>query len=310
MSANSMLAVHSLDRFDLSLPDLDEAERFYAAFGLNVLRSHDELLLSAHASEHKIFKVTQGGRKKFLGLTFGVYEEDLPRFERRFEELGLRPTRVRDHMGSERLSIRDPDGTTIELAVAAKTTPSSVVDARALPRKMAPKRSLAPPVRPTRFSHLLLFTADVTAAVKFYSDAFGLRLSDRSGNEIAFLHTPHGGDHHLVAFVKSTGPGLHHSSWDVASIDDVGLGQRQLSLAGYGRGWGVGRHVLGSNYFFYAEEPWGGYIEYSFDMDFIAGPSEWVAGDHEAEDAFFVWGPQPPEGFADNTEIEPGDKHD
>ena len=49
--------------------------------------------------------------------------------------------------------------------------------------------------------------------------------------------------------------GLHHTSWCVASLDDVGLGMEQMSAAGHGEGWGVGRHVLGSNYFRYVRDP-------------------------------------------------------
>ena len=82
-------------------------------------------------------------------------------------------------------------------------------------------------------------------------DVLGLRVSDTSGDVIAFLHSPHGSDHHLIALAKSGGLGLHHTSWCVASLDDVGLGMEQMSAAGHGEGWGVGRHVLGSNYFRY-----------------------------------------------------------
>jgi hypothetical protein len=64
---------------------------------------------------------------------------------------------------------------------------------------------------------------------------------------VAFLHAPHGSDHHLVAFMGSTGPALHHLSWDVPTVEDVGLGMRRMHAAGYTTGWGVGRHVLGSN---------------------------------------------------------------
>ena len=71
---------------------------------------------------------------------------------------------------------------------------------------------------------MLLFTPDVPRQIAFYSDVLGLRLSDRSGDVIAFMHAPHASEHHLVAFAKSDAPGLHHSSWDVGSIDDIGLG--------------------------------------------------------------------------------------
>jgi hypothetical protein len=33
------------------------------------------------------------------------------------------------------------------------------------------------------------------------------RLSDRSGDGIAFLHGIHGSHHHMIAFVKSSAPG-------------------------------------------------------------------------------------------------------
>jgi catechol-2,3-dioxygenase len=303
MKKEKFLAVHSVDHFDLSLPDLLEAEKFYRAFGLDVQRQAHTLKVGAAETGHYVIRAHQGTRKKLLGLSFGIHLSDLERFIQHFSELGLEFQRKREEELTEILCLRDPDGTPIELRVAKKTSPSIATDPRSIPRQMSPTRSQAKKVQPRRFSHILLFTSNIDASIRFYRDALGLNLSDRAGGEIAFMHTPHGSDHHLVAFVQSTGPGLHHSSWDVATIDDIGIGRRQLELSGYGRGWGVGRHVLGSNYFFYAQEPWGGYIEYSFDMDFIPGPSTWVAKQHDAEDAFYIWGPQPPEGFGDNSEL-------
>ena len=87
----------------------------------------------------------------------------------------------------------------------------------------------------------------------------GLRLSDRSGDLIAFMHGIHGSDHHMIAFVKSDGPGLHHLSWDVGSINDIGVGASHMAEKGFAYGWGLGRHVLGSNYFHYIRDPWGSY---------------------------------------------------
>jgi catechol 2,3-dioxygenase len=54
----------------------------------------------------------------------------------------------------------------------------------------------------------------IDKGIEFYSNVLGMRLSDRSG-DVAFLHGIHGSDHHLIAFVKSQKPGLHHFSWDV-----------------------------------------------------------------------------------------------
>nr|WP_307169251.1 VOC family protein [Duganella sp. HH101] len=158
-------------------------------------------------------------------------------------------------------------------------------------------------MRPTHLSHLLLFTPDVNAAVDFYCDVLGLRLSDRSGDIIAFVHSPHGSDHHLIAFAKSPAPGLHHTSWNVNSLDAVGLGAQQMAQAGYVDGWGLGRHVLGSNYFRYVRDPWGSYAEYSFDIDFIAAGVDWPAADYAPEDSLYVWGPTLPADFITNHEV-------
>ena len=157
----------------------------------------------------------------------------------------------------------------------------------------AARRSRAPRVQPLYLSHILLFSADVARATRFYVDVLGLRVSDTSGDVIAFLRSPHGSDHHLIALAKSGGLGLHHTSWCVASLDDVGLGMEQMSAAGHGEGWGVGRHVLGST-IRYVRDPWGS-AEYSYDIDFVARRRP--ATDHPPEDALCTSGGRPCPGL-------------
>ena len=163
-------------------------------------------------------------------------------------------------------------------------------------------RAKAPRVRPRRLSHVLVFTSDIDRAIDFYSTIVGLRLSDRS-DRVAFMHAIHGSDHHILAFAQSDGPGLHHCSWDMRGIDDIGLGAMQMAGKGYTRGWGLGRHVLGSNYFHYVQDPWGSYAEYSCDIDFVPAAQRWQAGHHAPEDSFYLWGPEPPADFAVNREV-------
>jgi len=291
-----MLAVHSIHRFHLMVPDLAVAERFYTAFGLDVGRDPDGLRIGAGG--HAVLHITEGRRKKLCAVTFGVHEPDLPVFAGHVVRCGVELVPAARGM----LRFRDPEGMTIELVAASKTSPNAPLAAPV--RSQAPKRSATALVRPVGLSHLLLFSSNVLRSVAFYERVLGLRLSDRSGTDIAFLHTPHGSEHHLVAFVRSEGPGLHHSSWRVASLDDVGQGGMQMRSHGHDQGWGLGRHVLGSNYFHYVRDPWGGYVEYSFDMDFIPAGSEWPAADHEGADAFYVWGPPPPPDFTINTELD------
>lgn len=290
--------VHSLDHFTLAVPDLDVAYQFYSSFGLNVERCDDRLKLRAFELDHVWADVVQGERKKLVALRFGIYEKDKDHFRDLLGEATSEET--------EGIWSTTPDGLAIELAVAAKTSPDTK-SGFDYPERFSAVRGTGPrssvdKVRPRRLAHLALFTRSVPESIAFFSEYLGLRLSDRSGDDVAFMHGPYGSEHHLIAFAASDGPGLHHSSWDVGSIADVGQGAMQMEGAGYERGWGVGRHVLGSNYFYYVRDPWGSYAEYSADMDYIPMGAEWVSSDTPPEDSFYQWGPPPPEDFSANYE--------
>ena len=302
-----LLASHSVDEFVFSVPDLAVARHFYTSFGLDVRDEGDALALYTHGHPHRWARVVAGPTKRLLWLSLGIHASDLPRFERHLAEREV--TRIDAPAGADPggLWIDGPDGLALQLRIAEKSSPSQPA-----PREFAaenanvgrsPSRGKTSTVRPLYLSHILLFSADVDAARRFYEEVIGLRLSDSSGSVIAFLHTPHGSDHHLIALAKSGGGGLHHSSWCVPSIDAVGLGMAQMASAGYPLGWGVGRHVLGSNYFRYVRDPWGSYAEYSFDIDFVAAGNTWPAADHPGEDSLYVWGPALPEDFIANHEL-------
>lgn len=301
-------AVHSVDRIVFTVPEIDAAETFYAAFGLNAKRTGQQLDLYTHGNEHCWITVIANGQPKALQyLSFGIFAEDEAAFREKIENLGIacEPHPLASRAG---LWLRSPDGVAMQLLVADKVspdqkTPKSPTIALARGEAAAPMRSQSSRVSPRWLSHVLLFTPDVSRMVRFCDEVLGLRLSDRSGDLVAFTHTPHGSDHHLFAFVKSSHSGLHHTSWDVGSLDQVGEGSEQLRTAGFADGWGVGRHVLGSNYFYYARDPWGSFAEYSFDIDFVSSATDWVAGDYAPEDSFYLWGPAVPEWFVINTEI-------
>lgn len=298
-------AVHSVNRFVFTVPDLEHAERFYKAFGLDVRRSGPRLDLHTYGHPHRWGSVQADGEaKKLAYLSYGIFADDLELFRRRIAKLGLDcpPHPLGEGAG---LWLRDPDGLATELVVAPKVSPSEKRKepaSRGARLRAAPRRSEVAPVRPHHLSHVLRFTPDVARMVRFCTDVLGLRLSDRSQDLIAFLRSAHGSDHHLVAFAKSAAPGLHHTSWQVGSLDEVGYGAEQMRAHGYAKGWGVGRHVLGSNYFYYAQDPWGSFAEYSFGIDFIPADQDWRPGDHPAEDSLYVWGPPPPDDFITNYE--------
>lgn len=300
-------SVHSIDHFALHVDDLDDARRFVAAFGLAVADAGDEIEVRAAASGHRWVRVIGGRRKSLAYLCVGCAEADLDAIERQALAAGARRAAPYDaKAGAAGFWFADPDGNLVQVKPAASTQPAAK---SRLPDDSVPAgvagvggRASARTVAPTRLSHVLLFTPDVPRLVAFYTQALGLNLSDRSGDLIAFTHAPHGCDHHLIAFAKSAGKGFHHSSWDVPRVEDVGLGAMQMRKAGYGEQWGVGRHVLGSNYFDYIRDRAGAWWEYSCHIDYIPAGTRWIAGDHPPEDSFYLWGPDVPANFIENTE--------
>ncbi|EHP42146.1 catechol 2,3-dioxygenase [Cupriavidus basilensis OR16] len=300
-------AVHSLDHYALTVPDLSVAEHFLSAFGLSVVRQGDAL--EVLAEDKRVWaRFFPGERKALAYLSFNCFAGDFEGIRRKLLAANVTFASDAAHATAEGLWFVDADGNLIQVKAGPKTSP----DSKSPPKNIhgpadvrgATLRNLIGQVRPRRLSHVLLFTPDVSRAVAFYNDTLGLRLSDRSGDAIAFTHTPHGSDHHLLAFAKSSARGWHHAAWDVASVDEVGQGAGQMAVAGYKEGWGTGRHVLGSNFFHYVRDPWGSFCEYSADIDYISAGQPWPAGDYAPADSLYQWGPDVPPYFIHNTEAE------
>jgi len=300
-------AVHSLDHFAIVVPDLTKALHFYSGFGIDIEESGNGLALRAAASKNPSGFVFEGDRKKLHHLSFGIYGTDASSFIARLEQLGIVRLDPPSGLSGEGLWFRDPEGNIIELRIAEKTSPDAktpVSFTSSAPGSAgASRRSTAPKAKPRRLSHVLLFARDVLAQARFYSEVLGLRLTDHSADIIAFLHAPHGSDHHVIAFAKSGAPGFHHSSWVVSSIDEIGLGAMQMTEAGFRVGWGLGRHVIGSNYFHYVRDPWSSWCEYTCDLDYVPKGMRWQAQDYPMEDAIYVWGPTMPDDFIVNHEL-------
>jgi len=241
-----VLAVHSVHEFVFSVPDLAVARHFYTCFGLDVRDENGALALYTHGHSKRWARIFQAGaHKRLQWISWGIFADDLPRFEAHLDAQGVRRMAVPERAqqcgegGGEAaagLWFAGPDGMPQQLVVAQKCSPSAK-SPRTFPDEIslkgrAPQRSQVWQVRPRHLSHILTFCRDVPAGLAFYENVLGLRLSDKSGAMIAFIHTPHGSDHHLIALAHSDNYGLHHSSWDVASLDDIGLGIEQRLGAG------------------------------------------------------------------------------
>jgi catechol 2,3-dioxygenase-like lactoylglutathione lyase family enzyme len=301
------LGVHSVDHFAMVVPDLAEAQRFYREFGLDVREEDGGLGLYTMGNPHRWARIVEGKRKQLHHVSFGAFEDDMPRFADHLQSLGVQRIDAPAGFESNGIWFRDPDGALREICAAEKTSANEKA-AFSVPicgpsERGSVSREEAPTVRPKRFSHMLTFVGSAAKAIAFYSEVTGLKLADSAGADVAFMHAIHGSDHHILAFATGGGSGLHHSSWDMGGIENIGLGAMHMADSGYARGWGLGRHVLGSNYFHYIRDPWGSYAEYSADIDYIPHTQDWEAKSWAPHNAFYLWGPTPPEDFVINHEV-------
>lgn len=298
---DGVLGIHSLDHFIMDVPDLAEAKSYFQLFGLDVRDEAGALGLYCFGDDHRWAVIRQGTPKRLAGLVFGCFADDLPRFKDHLESMGLAI-----EGDDQSVRFKDPVGFPLEIRIAPRTANNDLApllpEGGSSEKRAAPLRSEAKPVHPARLSHLAMFTGELDASLDFYQKALGLRLSDRSLDIVAFLHAPHGSDHHTIALLGGTGPGLHHSSWEMRSLNEVGSGAMHMAQNGFDYSWGMGRHVLGSNYFHYVRDPWGSWTEYSAGMDYIPVNMDWQGQDHHPEDSFYLWGPDVPAGFTDNLE--------
>lgn len=301
MRRPGVLGVHSLDHFVLTVPDLAEAKSFFEDFGLIVREETTGLGLYTEGHTHCWARIVQGEKKHLSKLCFACFEDDYPRFKENLTKLGVSYTEV-----AGALEFADPAGMAVSISVGERSAAEGLAPMEAkggaVGARAASLRSDGERGRPRRLSHLAMFTKDINKVLAFYEQALGLRLADRSLDIVCFMYGVHGSDHHMIALLDSTGPGLHHSSWEMSSIHEMGLAATHMAQAGHDYQWGVGRHVLGSNYFNYVRDPWGSYAEYSAGMDYVPADVDYPSDNYGPEDSFYLWGPNVPAGFTDNLE--------
>ena len=306
------MAVLGVAGFTLQVPDMDAGLAFYTAAGL-----------VADVSENRAALVCPGGQTPCVTLIRSSARMRLHHVTLRADALDELAARVPVHggkvvdapagFGADGLWVSDPHGVLfhlVELAPepAAPPGPRFAINApgeivRVRQSAMAPSGSY-PQVRPRKLGHVALFTPDVLASVDFVTEAFGMALADRAQDVVAFCCARQNSDHHVIAFAKSPGTGLHHASFQVADPDEVGrAGQALANAAGRGQ-WGFGRHTIGSNFFHYIQDPWGSWFEYYADMDFIDDHSLWQPTVYGMEDAMANWGPPVPADFVHNYQVE------
>jgi catechol 2,3-dioxygenase-like lactoylglutathione lyase family enzyme len=302
------MTVRALLHYALEVPNPEIGERFYRHFGLTEQSVRDNAihLCPAHLPQDSV--VLYGGPQKRLHhLAFGAPGDDFIKVQEAMRHAGIPAIDPPPGAVDGGIWVRDPDGNLINIRPEASSAPPAdpplALNSPGHPVRQAvrgcPEADLV--AQPRRLGHVLLFTPDVDRQIAFYTQVLGLRLSDRCRDIIAFLRCST--DHHNIAFLTSKGPGFHHGSFEVGGVDEIAMGAMRMQEAGWEPAWGLGRHVIGSNYFYYIRDPWGSFAEYFFDLDYIPESCAWEPRDFPEQDALYRWGPTPPPDFGENKEL-------
>lgn len=290
------MALHRLTTLTIGVPDVAPAAAYYEEFGLAPLG--DGRFATVDGGEQ--LRLVAAPVRRALELGLGCDDaDDLGRLAAALGRLGVPVERA-----GEAIAATDP-GTRVRVtvAVAPRIQPPAVAAPptngpgwtdRRTARAAAVLRDQ--PVRPHKLGHVVLGSTDIEGSQRFFLDGIGFRVSDTIPGLAAFLRCST--DHHNLLVQAAPVPLLHHTSWQVDDVDEVGRAAGAMLARDPSRHvWGLGRHHVGSNFFWYLRDPAGNFTEYYADLDCILDDQLWTPGVWEGAHALYNWGPPPPPSF-------------
>lgn len=144
-------------------------------------------------------------------------------------------------------------------------------------------------IKPRSLSHVVYFVEDAARAEAFYV-RLGFVVTDRFNNLGPFLRPAGTQEHHTLFMLQSHNAhmvGCNHFTFHFGSASEVLQQGWRFQQKGYQSFWGPGRHIMGSNFFWYFNSPFGAAMEFDADMD------------HHDEN----WVPRSMDPGADNSQI-------
>jgi catechol 2,3-dioxygenase-like lactoylglutathione lyase family enzyme len=303
--------IRSLQYVALHVPDMEMGRKFYETMGLEGRMEGEQAVYRCAGRAQDQLRLVPGEKKEIAWVTWGTRAGEIEQITANLKNAGVPLAAAPAGFENNGLWVRDPDGILVNVIVAdpvEQTRPAVEINNPGTPyvrrgRRGAPNRNID--TRPRKLGHILKFTTDINRDIEFYTRLMGMKLSDRIGDELAgFLRCGGDSDHHTLALASSEAPGLHHLSWEMGNLDQLRMCAEKMLAAGYQNGWGIGRHVYGSNYFHYIRDPWMGLNEFFWDIDFIPENAEWDIEKAEAnEESLFQWATEHPlEDFLKNYE--------
>ncbi|WP_327145416.1 VOC family protein [Nocardia sp. NBC_01327] len=290
------MALHRLSSVTIGVPEPIATRDYYTDFGLSP--GPGGWLGTSDGGDQ--LRLVQAATRRLVEITLGAdTPDDLDAVAARLRALDLRVYR-----GEESVMAEEPIAgfRTIVRIEDRLTQPAAAATAYNGPGRIERRGSRAPgvlregPVRPRKLGHVVMGSVDFEATRRFFTDGLGFKVSDEIKGHGAFLRCST--DHHNVLVLNAPVNFLHHTSWQVDDIDEVGRGASAMLEGNPERHvWGLGRHHAGSNFFWYLKDPAGNFSEYYSDMDSIIDDQLWTPETLEGARGLFNWGPPPPPSF-------------
>tara|TARA_R110002050_G_scaffold262691_3_gene402943 strand:+ start:364 stop:1359 length:996 start_codon:yes stop_codon:yes gene_type:complete len=157
-------------------------------------------------------------------------------------------------------------------------------------------------IRPRTLSHVVYFVPDVVKAEAFYVERLGFRCTDRFDGIGPFLQASGSLEHHSHFLIGAPEhmKGVEHFTFHFSGPTEVMQNGSRFIEKGYQAFWGPGRHLLGSNWFWYFNSPFACHMEMDADMDLHDSTWEARVSDlgADASQAFLLqyrkkWSPGP-----------------
>jgi len=300
------MALHRLTSITLGVPDVAASAAFFEDFGLVGTEPNNTRLATRDGGEQLELVGAPTRRLQRLGIG-AEHADDLARIADRADRSAT--TEIVEST-PDRLALREPvTGLLVEVTVAdAYAAPPSSHTFNRPGSK--PERTDTPadsvltddPVRPSNLTHVVYGTPDQPTTLEFFTDVVGLEISDQVPGIIAFTRC--GEVHHNLAIQAAPVAFPHHIAFEVDDVDDVVRGgQHMVDLDPDRHMWGVGRHAIGSNWFWYLREPGGTFVEYTADIDRISEQDLYRPKDWQGHEFLYSFGPPTPAEFLEPTDL-------
>jgi catechol 2,3-dioxygenase-like lactoylglutathione lyase family enzyme len=295
------VSLHGLTSITLGVPDVDAASRYYEDFGLTpsgttldgrrrfaTLEGGDQLVIA------------QASRRRLLEIGVAAEDtDDLDRIAVNLSKVGAEFNRSADE-----LVVHDPNSALrVSVTIAphivqapATQEPTNGPGRPGRANGRAPAIERTNKVRPRRLGHVVVGSLNQEASQHFFTEGLGFKITDRVPSIASFMRCST--DHHNLLVQQAPLNFLHHTAWEVDDVDEVGRGASAMLEEHPERHvWGLGRHHIGSNFFWYLKDPAGNFSEYYADLDCILDDQLWDPTVIDGARGLYNWGPPPPPSF-------------